>query len=274
MKWRCAPNYSATRSSWLHDPSAGPWSTSSGRDGGRPAAGHDREAASGRAIGSLASVAEQAVPSGGAAQQESAFRTVVCRVDGSPEGLEAIRQALELGAEGVTYWALSVWDPMARPEPRVCSLGVWRPRWLISRHAPYWSHDNRRADPFPALILHANDGSPESLDAARVAGRLAARHGCTMVTLHVAETRDVSVAEQAVDDVKLMNGPREKWILGPAHQKRCTEPARRHVHHDRRRPSHPRSPRRCPRGDWESGSARGRPLAAGVLRRAHRDARI
>lgn len=51
---------------------------------------------------------------------------------------------------------------------------------------------------FPGLIVHANDGSPESLDAAYVAGRLAARYGSTAVTLHVGETRDRSVAEEAV----------------------------------------------------------------------------
>ena len=51
---------------------------------------------------------------------------------------------------------------------------------------------------FPRLILHANDGSPESLDAAYVAGRLAARHGSTVVTLHVGETRGRAVAEEAV----------------------------------------------------------------------------
>lgn len=53
-------------------------------------------------------------------------------------------------------------------------------------------------DRFPRLILHANDGSPESLDAAYVAGRLAARHGSTVVTLHVGETRGRAVAEEAV----------------------------------------------------------------------------
>jgi nucleotide-binding universal stress UspA family protein len=51
---------------------------------------------------------------------------------------------------------------------------------------------------FPGLIVHANDGSPESLDAAYVAGELAARYGSTAVTLHVGETRDRSVAEEAV----------------------------------------------------------------------------
>ena len=54
-----------------------------------------------------------------------------------------------------------------------------------------------RAEPFPALILHASDGSPESWDAARVAGRLAERHGSTVVTLHVGEAGDRGVAEEA-----------------------------------------------------------------------------
>jgi hypothetical protein len=44
----------------------------------------------------------------------------------------------------------------------------------------------------------ANDGSPESLDAARVAGRPPARHGSTLVTLHVGEAHDRSVAEAVV----------------------------------------------------------------------------
>jgi nucleotide-binding universal stress UspA family protein len=51
---------------------------------------------------------------------------------------------------------------------------------------------------FPGLIVQANDGSPESLDAARVAGELAARHGSTALTLHVGETHGRGVAEEAV----------------------------------------------------------------------------
>lgn len=46
--------------------------------------------------------------------------------------------------------------------------------------------------------MAANDGSPESLDAALVAGEPAARYGSTAATLHVGETRDRSVAEEAV----------------------------------------------------------------------------
>ena len=54
-----------------------------------------------------------------------------------------------------------------------------------------------RAGGFPGVILHANDGSPESLTAAHVAGQIAARHGSTIVTLHVGEDGQ-GVAEEAV----------------------------------------------------------------------------
>lgn len=61
---------------------------------------------------------------------------------------------------------------------------------LIAREPP--------AAEFPGLIVHANDGSPESLEAAHVAGSLAARYGSTAVTLHVGETQGRGVAEEAV----------------------------------------------------------------------------
>jgi nucleotide-binding universal stress UspA family protein len=41
--------------------------------------------------------------------------------------------------------------------------------------------------PFPRLILHAGDGSPDSLEAARLAGSIAARHDANLVALHVGE---------------------------------------------------------------------------------------
>lgn len=47
---------------------------------------------------------------------------------------------------------------------------------LISRDEPVG---------FPGRILHAGDGSPDSLDAARVAARIAARHGSPVTTLSV-----------------------------------------------------------------------------------------
>ena len=54
---------------------------------------------------------------------------------------------------------------------------------------------------FPGLILHANDGSPGSRDAAAVAGRIAARHDSTVVTLHVSgdPERGLAMAEEAVE---------------------------------------------------------------------------
>jgi len=63
-----------------------------------------------------------------------------------------------------------------------------------------------RSDLFPALLLHANDGSPESLDAARVAGRLAARSDSTLVTLHVGDTADRSIAEGAAAIIETSGG--------------------------------------------------------------------
>jgi nucleotide-binding universal stress UspA family protein len=55
-----------------------------------------------------------------------------------------------------------------------------------------------RSGAFPGLLLHANDGSPEALVAARVAGGLAARYDSTIVTLHVGEGHGRAVAEEAV----------------------------------------------------------------------------
>ena len=39
------------------------------------------------------------------------FQKVVCGVDGSPESLEATRQAFVVGDAGATYWTVSVWNP-------------------------------------------------------------------------------------------------------------------------------------------------------------------
>lgn len=193
---------------------------------------------------------------------ETAFRTVVSGIDGSPEALEAARQALKLGAEGAIYWGLAAWDPgfavhgrlpgpdfwqilrdesraaltaahEAIPELRpmlirgrdvaallagianlqadlVCvgSHGMSRPAGvLFGSVASAMAHfapcsvlvaRKRRSAAFPRLLLHANDGSPESLDAAHVAGHLAARYDSTIVTLHVGEGQGRAVTEAAV----------------------------------------------------------------------------
>jgi nucleotide-binding universal stress UspA family protein len=60
----------------------------------------------------------------------------------------------------------------------------------MAHHAPCSVLVAREAEAgrFPDVIVHANDGSPESLDAALVAGRIAARHDASVVTVHVADT--------------------------------------------------------------------------------------
>lgn len=69
-------------------------------------------------------------------------------------------------------------------------------------HAPCSALIARRtgAQSFPATILHAGDGSPDSSDAARVAGRIAAHHGAKLVTLHVRDGEELGgeIAEDAV----------------------------------------------------------------------------
>jgi nucleotide-binding universal stress UspA family protein len=73
----------------------------------------------------------------------------------------------------------------------------------MAHHAPcsvlVARHEQR--DAFPRRILHAGDGSPEALDAARVAGRIAARTGAEVVTLSVGGdpgTRGLAEASAAV----------------------------------------------------------------------------
>lgn len=55
---------------------------------------------------------------------------------------------------------------------------------------------------YPGRIMHANDGSPEATDAARVAGQIAAMHGATVVSLHVTDDENADhghgVAEATV----------------------------------------------------------------------------
>ena len=77
------------------------------------------------------------------------------------------------------------------------------------------------------------------------------------------------------DDVKLVNGPREKWISEgrptttdvPGHE-------RGDLHRPARRRRDPRQARRGARGARLRDPAGRRPLPAGVLRRADRDARL
>lgn len=81
-----------------------------------------------------------------------------------------------------------------------------------------------RADtrPFPRVILHAGDGSPDSIEAARLAGRIAARHDATVVALHVRDGRDpgAGIAEEAVSIIEECGlEPVLEAAEGPAHRR-------------------------------------------------------
>lgn len=97
--------------------------------------------------------------------------------------------------------------------------GVSRPAGIVfgsvatamAHHAPCSVLVGRQttADSFPDLILHAGDGSPESVDAARLAGQIATRHEAEVVTLHVGDDpeRGSAIVEEASD--LIMKGGRE-----------------------------------------------------------------
>jgi nucleotide-binding universal stress UspA family protein len=180
------------------------------------------------------------------------IRSIACGIDGSPQGVEAARQAMAVGADEARCWGVAAWDPglalyagvnadevlaelRSDAAAALADAGAAVPGMtpILMKGAPVavllaaianleadlvsvGSHGNSRAagvvfgsvatamahhapcsvlvareppaEPFPRTIVHANDGSPESLDAARVAGRIAARHGSTLVTVHVAES--------------------------------------------------------------------------------------
>ena len=73
----------------------------------------------------------------------------------------------------------------------------------MAHHAPCSVLVARQAPPedFPRLIVHANDGSTESVDAALVAGDIAARRDAAVISVHVGEGADadagVSVARRS-----------------------------------------------------------------------------
>jgi universal stress protein A len=93
------------------------------------------------------------------------------------------------------------------------------------RHAPCCvlvAREPAEAGLLPRVILHAGDGSPDSIEAARLAGRIAARHDATVVTLHVRDGRDpgVGIAEGAASIIEECG--REPVIEsadGPAHRR-------------------------------------------------------
>lgn len=90
----------------------------------------------------------------------------------------------------------------------VGASGTSRPTGIIfgsvatamAHHAPCSVLVARRDRDFPRVILHANDGSPESLEAARIAARLAARRDpTTLVTLCVGEEHGEGVSREAAE---------------------------------------------------------------------------
>ena len=118
------------------------------------------------------------------------FRKVLCGVDASEQSMVAVRQAVALAEEGAKCWALSAWDPGLAMPAGTAALDVMHQLRQESRVfgsvASAMAHyaqcsvlvaRESSAGAFPGLIVHANDGSPESLDAAYVAGGLAARYG-------------------------------------------------------------------------------------------------
>ena len=77
-------------------------------------------------------------------------------------------------------------------------------------------------DVFPGLIVHASDGSAGSLDAARVAGAIAARHHSTVVTLHVSDglDRGSAMAEESVALIEATGlEPVPKVVQGSPHRR-------------------------------------------------------
>lgn len=89
----------------------------------------------------------------------------------------------------------------------VGASGTSRPAGIIfgsvatamAHHAPCSVLVARANRDFPRLILHADDGSPESLAAARVAARLAVRGDSTLVTLCVGERQGEGASEEAAE---------------------------------------------------------------------------
>jgi nucleotide-binding universal stress UspA family protein len=78
-------------------------------------------------------MAGRPIPEAAAAQpQEPVYRTIVRGIDGSPEGLEAVRQAFAVGADGATYWAVSAWDPGGVVHVGVGAFDVMK---LLREHA-------------------------------------------------------------------------------------------------------------------------------------------
>ena len=73
--------------------------------------------------------------------------------------------------------------------PRLTGIAFGSVATAMVHHAPCSVLVARppAGDEFPGLIVHASDGSADSLDAARVAGEIAARHGSNVIAVNVSD---------------------------------------------------------------------------------------
>lgn len=111
----------------------------------------------------------------------------------------------------------------------VGASGMSRPAGIVfgsvatamAHHAPCPVLVARADRDFPSVILHADDGSPESLAAARVAARLATRRNpSTLVTLRVGEGHGDGVSGEAAEIIAAAGvEPVSKAEPGSPHRK-------------------------------------------------------
>ena len=74
----------------------------------------------------------------------------------------------------------------------------------------------------PSRLLHADDGSPESHEAAQIAGAIASRHGSPVTTLHVGrnESDQSQLAEESVSLIEAAGvKPEVAFEQGSPHRK-------------------------------------------------------
>lgn len=90
--------------------------------------------------------------------------------------------------------------------PRLSGIAFGSVATAMAHHAPCSVLIARppASGEFPGLIVHAADGSADSLDAARVAGQIAARHGSKVVSLNVSDDTSTgkALAEEAASLVE------------------------------------------------------------------------
>ena len=84
---------------------------------------------------------------------------------------------------------------------RVAGMALGSVATAIAHYAPCSVLIARQSDrPFPARIVYATDGSSDSRAAATVVGQIAARHGSTVISIHVSgePERSRALAEESV----------------------------------------------------------------------------